>query len=275
MKLILAIYRAAEFSPNSVEKDIAILETVAGKLRDRGYCIKMIKEEQLTLYEKADIIITMGRHKQTLNILKEYKTRGTLIINSPESIESCARSAIDRIMRSNGIPVAPTYGGDGYWIKRGDEAAQSKDDVMFAADETEKEACIENLRSRGITDIIVTAHIKGDLVKFYGVRNTGFFRTYYPNDDGISKFGDELINGQPRHYVFSKDEMQHDAEKTATLTDIDIYGGDCIVREDGTYAIIDFNDWPSFSRCREEAAEAIAERIAETACSYQYQGKRI
>ena len=42
-------------------------------------------------------------------------------------------------MRSNGIPVAPLTGNSGYWIKRGDEAAQSKDDVVFAADETERD----------------------------------------------------------------------------------------------------------------------------------------
>ena len=40
-----------------------------------------------------------------------------------------------------------------------------------------------------------------------------------------------------------------------------IYGGDCIVRCDGSYAIIDFNDWPSFSVCRQAAARAIAKLV--------------
>lgn len=263
MEQVLAIYRAERFSPNSVEKDSAILEAVTGKMRARGYSVRMIKEEALTAQEGADIIITMARQRRTLDFLEGQEARGTIVINPPGSIEACARAEIDRIMRRNGIPVAPLEGTDGYWIKRGDEAAQSKDDVMFAADETEKEAKIEALKARGITNIVVTAHVKGDLIKFYGVRGTGFFKTYYPSDDGISKFGDELVNGVSRHYYFSGNALWQDAERTAVLAGIDIYGGDCIVREDGSYAIIDFNDWPSFSRCREEAAEAIVERITE------------
>ena len=91
---------------------------------------------------------------------------------------------------------------------------------------------------------MVTAHVMGDLVKFYGVRGTDFFRTYYPGDDGVSKFGDERVNGKPAHYEFDTAHLKADAEKAASLINIDIYGGDCIVREDGSYAIIDFNDWP-------------------------------
>ena len=37
------------------------------------------------------------------------------------------------------------------------------------------------------------------------------------------------------------------------------------MREDGSYVIIDFNDFPSFSRCRDEAAKAIVELIRMTA----------
>lgn len=261
MEQILAIYRAERFSPCSVEKDSAILEAVAEKMRNRGYGVRMVKEENLTVQDRADIIITMARQRRTLDFLKEQEARGTTVINSPKSVEACARANIDRMMRRNNIPVAPLEGNDGYWIKRGDEAAQSKDDVTFAADETERDDKIAALKARGITDIVVTAHVKGDLVKFYGVRGTGFFKTFYPSDDGISKFGDELINGPSRHYEFSVNDLRKDSERTAGLAGIDIYGGDCIIREDGSYAIIDFNDWPSFSRCREEAAEAIAERV--------------
>ena len=99
--------------------------------------------------------------------------------------------------------------------------------------------------------------MKGDLVKVYGVRNTGFFRLFYPTDDGISKFGDERYNGMAQHYRFDKEGLQRKADLLAEAVGVDIYGGDCIVKADGTYCIIDFNDWPSFSRCREEAADAI------------------
>ena len=47
----------------------------------------------------------------------------------------------------------------------------------------------------------------------------------------------------------------------AAAVGLQIYGGDMIVTNDGSLYMIDFNDWPSFSRCREEAAEAIARLI--------------
>lgn len=261
MKKVLALYRAEKFSPNSVEKDKAIMDALCSRIRDKGHDITVMNENQLEQYGHADAILTMGRLESTLNILDEKQRQGTLVTNPPEGIRACARANIDHVMRSNGIPVAPLTGCCGYWIKRGDESAQSKDDVVFAANETERDQNIASFKARGIKQVVVTAHVKGDLVKFYGVKGTGFFKTYYPGDDGMSKFGDELLNGKPAHYAFNTEQLKADTEKTASLINIDIYGGDCIVREDGSYAIIDFNDWPSFSRCREEAAEAMADII--------------
>ena len=43
-----------------------------------------------------------------------------------------------------------------------------------------------------------------------------------------------------------------------------IYGGDCIVSDDGQIRIIDFNDWPSFAPCRNEAAPHIARCVMNT-----------
>lgn len=265
MKRLLAIYRAERFSPNSVGKDKAIMDAVCRKLAAEGYTLYHIKEEvfivkgsALLPEVKPDVVLTMGREAQTLALLKQERAKGTVVINRPDGVKACARAVIDRLMRRANIPVAPLIGDKGYWIKRGDEAAQSKNDIEFAADEAEKDCTIEAFHRRGVTQTVVTAHIEGDLVKFYGVLGTGFFRTYYPCDDGISKFGDELLNGQSHHYGFSISSLQRDAERTAELANVAVYGGDCIIRSDGSYAIIDFNDWPSFSRCREEAAEAIA-----------------
>ena len=39
------------------------------------------------------------------------------------------------------------------------------------------------------------------------------------------------------------------------------YGGDCIIDSNGMIKIIDFNDWPSFSKCRENASKAIAATV--------------
>ena len=97
-------------------------------------------------------------------------------------------------------------------------------------------------------------------MKFYGVEGTNFFRYYYSGDDTETKFGDEERNGKPQYYSFSSFDLQTDAEKLACLLQTPIYGGDAIIQEDGSYVIIDFNDFPSFSKCRKEAAKAIFER---------------
>ena len=42
-----------------------------------------------------------------------------------------------------------------------------------------------------------------------------------------------------------------------------VFGGDFIVDPDGVARLIDLNDWPSFSACREEAADAIARLVTQ------------
>lgn len=258
MKTALAIYRAGCFSPNSEAKDKAIMDAVADIVEGRGCVVVRKNEEQLTAADTADVVLTMGRLPRTISLLAALEAQGSRVLNASRGLMSCSRSHIETLMRRHGIPCAPLTGHDGYWVKRGDEAAQSAADVAFAADEAEMHSLVASMQARGVADVVVTAHVNGDLVKFYGVRGTGFFETFHPGDDGDFKFGSEVINGSPRHYSFSKSSLSTDADRLAALVGVDVYGGDCIIRPDGTYAIIDFNDWPSFSRCRKEAAEAIA-----------------
>ena len=44
MKRVLMIQRAEVFSPNSVEKDLAILEAVAQRLRSKGCEVSLVSE---------------------------------------------------------------------------------------------------------------------------------------------------------------------------------------------------------------------------------------
>jgi hypothetical protein len=258
---VLMIQRAAQFSPNSVEKDLAILEAVAVRLRDEGYTVRIVHEKQLADGQPHPdaCIFSMGRLPETLAWLKSL--HGIKVINTPEGIENCARSRLQTILSQCAIPVPPQEGHDGYWLKRGDAAAQSKDDVQFAATKAELLEKTAAFEARGIHDYVVSAHVVGDLVKFYGVAGTGFFRYYYPTDDRQSKFGDEQRNGEAHHYVFDEARLQQQMEQLAGVVGLQVYGGDCIIRSDGSWVVIDFNDWPSFSRCREEAASAIAKLI--------------
>lgn len=274
---LISIYRAERYSPNSVERDKAIMDAVCEKLSTRYNIYKTreedIETEGMPLMQRLPdahlphssaplLVLSMARSQKALDILTQMEAEGARVINRPQPVLNATRSAIDRMMRENDFPCAPLHGDHGWWIKRGDEAAQEKGDVRFAANEKERDIITEEFRKRGITDIVTTAHVDGDLVKFYGVAGTAFFHTTYPTDGGFSKFGDERRNGTSRHTSFDIAALHSDASRLAQLTGIEVYGGDCIVRSDGSYAIIDFNDWPSFSVCRHNAAEAIA-TIAE------------
>ncbi|MDE6130067.1 MAG: hypothetical protein K2F74_00615, partial [Muribaculaceae bacterium] len=52
-------------------------------------------------------------------------------------------------------------------------------------------------------------------------------------------------------------------EQAADALGVMIYGGDCIVGADGSLSVIDFDDWPSFAPCRNEAAPYIAREILQ------------
>lgn len=261
MKLtVIGIQRDEIFSPNSADKDRAILEAVVNPLGGTIVSESDVASGAIELpIDETTIIYTMARSKEALSRLKEAEDGGAVVINPAEGVANCQRSRLDALMRKHHLPLPPDCGNDGYWLKRGDAAAQSHDDVVFCKDEEALRQAKEAMKARGIDDIIVQAHVKGDLVKFYGVEPSAFFRTFYPGDDGESKFGDEAINGKPHHIFYQKEHLRAVAEYLSRIARVPVYGGDAIVKPDGDFVIIDFNDWPSFSRCREEAAKAIRE----------------
>ena len=272
----LLIQRALCYSPNSEEKDLAVLQEVGSLLEDAtiisedDFVNRFSTYNQSVSSESVDSanvycqIISMARSTKALECLEQLEQSGIQVLNPSAGVWACQRSNVDKVMRENHLPFPPDEGNDGYWVKRADASAQSKKDVCFCQDWTEVENVKSAFMQRGIINIVIQAHVKGDVVKFYGVEDTGFFRYYYSSDDTETKFGDEERNGKPQYYPFSSSNLQTDAEKLACLLQTPIYGGDAIVREDGSYVIIDFNDFPSFSRCREEAAKAIVGRMKKT-----------
>ena len=282
---ILLLTRAPQFSPNSVEKDHAIMMAVADRLRAGGHSVEVCGEADTNAPVRQDgaaldAILSMGRLPQTQSWLRLSLQNGTRVVNSPDGVELCChRSALTRLMQQHHIPMPPSSlscldgphrwidSGVGdeagpFWLKRGDSSAQGHDDVVFCQNSDALQTAIARFESRGVYDYVVSQHIEGDLVKFYGVCSVSpFFRFFYPTDDGKTKFGDEQHNGTAHHYAFDAPELQRQAERLAGITGVCIYGGDAIVRADGSFCIIDFNDWPSFSRCREEAAEAVCRLV--------------
>ena len=252
---IVAIARDKRFSPHSVEKDRAILQAVVEGLQQP---VVWTDEAQVQTegLPPADLYLTMARGTAVLQQLSEAEKAGKRVVNAAESVAQCVRSVLHRALQAHAIPLPPTEGNVGYWLKRGDASAQEQGDVVFCQDKEALAMQQQLFVQRGVTDWVVEAHLPGDLLKFYGVAG-GFFRYFYPSDDGMSKFGNEQHNGLAHHYAFDAAQLQAMVEQVAALTGVEVYGGDVIVAPSGDFFLIDFNDWPSFSRCRETAAKAI------------------
>lgn len=251
---VIGVQRARIFSPNSVDRDLLILQAVMDLTGG-----KIVREEELKQedFNGCSLVLSMARSDKALRILEEAENKGVRVVNSPEGIRNCERRQLDCTLRENGFHVPPVDGNNGWWLKRGDASAQTKDDVVYCADADALADAYDSFQRRGIDNIVRQAHVKGDVLKFYGVEPSRFFYAYYPGDGGYSKFGSEKVNGIPRHFNFDKDALQDEVEKISRFTHVPIFGGDAIIAPDGSYYIIDFNDWPSFSACRLEAARAI------------------
>ncbi len=275
---ILGISRSPRFSPNSVARDKAIFQAVAGELRRMGHDVATVCEDDFRDTGHADIIYNMGRDTCFLASLARHT--GVPVINSPSALLSATRTALTERFGAEGIPIPRSYTfrtatlapadadafcescGNRIWLKRGDACAQSAEDVRHIQDTDSLHTALEDFARRNITDGVLCEHVAGDLVKFYGVEGTDFFYLYYPTEGkNFSKFGLEKINGAPTGFAFRTQALKACADHAARLSGFIVYGGDAIIRRDGSFVIIDFNDWPSFSRCCNEAARAIAARV--------------
>lgn len=274
---IAGIMRTGIFSPNHIGNDAAIFNVVAEQLRKRGCEVKIYSEEQFAAGGVDEhIILNMCRERRSIEMLQKLEDEGRLVINSGYGIENCTRERMTRILMASGIPYPESFivdtdevvkdrlassGFNSFWVKRGDQHSQHREDVAYARHAQEAQETLQEFFLRGIKRAVINRHLTGDLVKFYGVAGTPFFYHFFPFDLGHSKYGYENINGAPRHIHFDEDRLKAICAKAAEAMDVKIYGGDCIVDEDGNITIIDFNDWPSFAPCRQEAGPIIARMV--------------
>ncbi len=282
---IAGIMRAGAFSPNHIGNDAAIFNLVADQLRKRGCSVTTYSEEQLIAGQvKEHIIVNMCREQRSIMKLQQLEDSGDLIINSGYGIENCTRERMTRILVGCGIPypesiIVNTDEGvkdaltklkmSQCWIKRGDFHAMHKEDVSYVRHPEEAQEVLQEYFLRGIKRAVINRHLEGDLIKFYGVQDSPFFFWFYPFDSGHSKYGHEAINGHSQGLPFDHEKMKAICQKASEVLDVKIYGGDCIVSPQGDIRIIDFNDWPSFAPCRNEAAPFIAKAIMAAIKAHQ------
>ena len=275
--VIAGIMRTGAYSPNHIGNDAAIFNATAEQLRKRGCEVNVYSEEQFIAGKVSErIILNMCREQRSIQLLQRKEDEGCLVINSGYGIENCTRERMTRILLGSNIPypeslivntneaVKPALKESGFtacWIKRGDFHAMHKEDVSYCRHIEEAQEVLQEYFYRGIKRAVINKHLPGDLIKFYGVKGSPFFYWFYPFDEGHSKYGHEAINGKSTGFDFDIKQLKEICHNAADTLDVVVYGGDCIVSSDGDIKIIDFNDWPSFAPCRNEAAPHIAKAV--------------
>ncbi len=276
---VLGIERATKYSPNHIGNDRRILQRTAESLQQLGYEVETCTEDEFLQQQKrADYIFSMARSEQVIQRLKQLESEGAMVINSPYGVDNCIRKQMTELLIANDIPhpksliadlsevsveAIKQLGATTFWLKRGDSHAIHREDVSYARSVDEAMSIVEEFGYRGIPNVVINEHLQGDLVKFYGVADTDFFYWFYPYDAEHSKFGHEAINGRAKEFRFSPENLKAACDRAGEILKVKVYGGDCIVDAQGNFRIIDFNDWPSFAPCRDEAGVKIAECIGK------------
>ncbi len=281
----LLIGRDPAFSPNSVDKDAAILQAVGSLLSARGGQVRYIGEEALTKTDicAADVVLSMARRWKALMLLGQAKVR---VVNAPQAVMTVAqsRSTTMELLQAAGVRVADFWSYEPSedtmfqcepalqrllpgWVKGMHPDGVEAGDVTYVATPIEADTAVLTLSARHCTDIIVARHCPGTLVKVYCIAlpDDGqgmWLRWFLPQEEGYTKFGDEVHNSPADTALpVDEDRLREVAARVSEALHLQLFGYDAILGEDGTLTVIDVNDWPSYSRFCAEAAECIAGRI--------------
>ncbi len=276
MHHILGISRSPRFSPNSQDRDAAIFAAVTSRLNRGQNDVSVISEDLFIAVDLSefDAVYSMARDHRVLQDVSQAEKSGSLVaVNSATALLQLSRGRIADTLTKAQVPlpryslISPSSSPDAplpfpFWLKRADCCAQEAGDVRLVRTAEELQTALDAFQSRGVDSLIAEEHLEGDLVKFYGVEGTDFFHVCQPaKEGGFSKFGLESNNSEPQGYPYDEAAFRQAANRAAEALGITVYGGDAVVAADGSFRLIDFNDWPSFAPCRKAAAKAVAQRL--------------
>jgi hypothetical protein len=261
--LFVGVAREPVYSPGKIDADRAILEATGRACEARGARVRLLPPDApFEAFAGAELVFAMCQGPKALRLLRRLAAAGLPLLHVADAIEACHRTRMLERLAAAGLPRpdaravatrAPQAAAlawaaaraGGVWVKRGDVHATEPGDVVHACDATQIGVALARLAARGVPRAVLEAHVEGRTLKFYGVRGGGFFRAY--EGDGSE--------------TASRAAWRELGERAATALGLEVYGGDLVLDPHGPTVLVDVNDWPSFGRCREEAAAAIADRL--------------
>jgi hypothetical protein len=259
------VYREAAHSHGRVDDDAKIMQQVGAALTERGFAVELIEADELVDSPHANLFV-MCERGAVLDRLAEMEKAGAIVVNSPAAVRNTYRHRMIELFARAHVPAPVSWvvaadanrprPADCAWVKRYDFHATQRDDVLYAASETGWREALQRFAGRGIPFVIAQEHVAGDLIKFYGVRDdaapaeANWFEWFYHRDKGMLG------------HAFDPARLRGAAFAAAEALGVEVFGGDAIIRADGSPAIIDLNAWPSYALYRDRAAQAIADCLA-------------
>ena len=279
--MVLFISRTPAFSPNNVEKDARILALTARCCEESGHEVSIVDEDTFAARQwngpAPEYVFSMGRKLPTLIRLEQM---GTPCVNETRAVRNTAlsRELTLMLLESNGIPVPEWWAYEPSedemfqcdsklrkllpgWIKVMRPDGVKACDVEYVETPLEADTAVIKRVAEGVTDLVCTRHMDGDLLKVYAVTDNDvltFFQYFSPQKEHYTKFGNERCNSPYMGYKPDVEALRTLALSVSRALALRVFGFDVILGADGVMCVIDVNDWPSFSRFQEEAARAIA-----------------
>jgi glutathione synthase/RimK-type ligase-like ATP-grasp enzyme len=261
---VMGVYRETEFSPGKAEADAAIIDAVLAHLDAAGARTSAIDASRFISEPLPEVrlVVAMCQGGPALSRLAAAEESGAVTINSALAIRNCYRDLLGTGLMRAGVPV-PEGGlvrtsepfdlkalrgldlSSPMYVKRGDLHALGPNDVRRVEGLEQLEATLLRFSRRGVAAAYVQQEVTGEVVKFYGVGGGEYFSAVAPGDGALGET--------------AKLALAQAASQAASALGLEVWGGDAVVKGE-RFSIVDFNDWPSFERVRDEAARAIARR---------------
>lgn len=265
-KICWGVYRELAHSPGRVDDDGAIMKSVGDALAARGFSVELVAADAEFETRSANIFV-MCERGAVLDRLKTAEKAGSVVVNSPDAIRNTYRHRMVELFAQHHVPAPASQivasdarkprPAAGVWVKRYDFHATQSCDVIYAASENGWHEALDRFARRGIPFVVAQEHVAGDLVKFYGVRNSAvamdvnWFEWFYHRDKGMLG------------HSFDVSRLRQAAFGAAAALGLEIFGGDAIIQANGEPMVVDINAWPSYALYRDRAAEAIADHLTE------------
>ncbi|HET7383558.1 MAG TPA: hypothetical protein VFJ59_13360 [Pseudolabrys sp.] len=265
-KICWGVYRELAHSPGRVDDDGAIMKSVGDALAARGFSVELVAADAEFETRSANIFV-MCERGAVLDRLKTAEKAGSVVVNSPDAIRNTYRHRMVELFAQHHVPAPASQivasdarkprPAAGVWVKRYDFHATQSCDVIYAASENGWLEALDRFARRGIPFVVAQEHVAGDLVKFYGVRNSAvamdvnWFEWFYHRDKGMLG------------HSFDVSRLRQAAFGAAAALGLEIFGGDAIIQANGEPMVVDINAWPSYALYRDRAAEAIADHLTE------------